>query len=44
MAPTINNEGGYDFNSKGRPIRVYTRLDVRLMFDDLLAKLELNDR
>jgi len=41
MAPTINNEGGYEFNSKGRSIRVYTRLDVQLMFNDFLAKLEL---
>lgn len=44
MSPTINNEGGYDFNSRGRPIRVYTRLDVRLMFDDFLAKLELANK
>jgi inosine-uridine nucleoside N-ribohydrolase len=41
MAPMINNEGGYDLNSKGRNIRVYTRLDIKLMFDDFLAKLEL---
>jgi len=44
MAPAINNEGGYDFNSKGRNIRVYTRLDVQLMFNDFVAKLELMNK
>lgn len=44
LAPIINDEGGYDFNSKGRNIRVYTRLDVQLMFNDFLAKLELMNK
>ena len=44
MAPTINPGGGYEFNPKGRSIRVYTRLDNYLMFEDFFAKLELLNR
>ena len=40
--PTINAQGGYDYNAGGRNIRVYTRLDINLMFNDFFAKLELN--
>lgn len=40
-APKIKDSGLYDETSEGRKIRVYTRLDTRLMFDDLVAKLAL---
>ncbi|MFT3827890.1 MAG: nucleoside hydrolase [Chitinophagaceae bacterium] len=39
--PLINAQGGYDDNPNGRPVRVYTHLDTRLMFDDLFSKLRL---
>jgi purine nucleosidase len=38
-APRINDDGTYTPRTGGRQIRVYTRLDVRLMFDDFYAKL-----
>lgn len=38
-APRINDDGTYTARSEGRLIRVYTRLDVRLMVDDFYAKL-----
>lgn len=41
MAPKINDRGQYEFNEKGRNIRVYDALDTNLMFDDFFAKLEL---
>jgi len=41
MAPTINEYGMYEYNSKARNIRVYNRLDIQLMFNDFYAKLEL---
>lgn len=41
-APLISPEGQYLYNHKGRMIRVYTRLDSYLMFEDFFAKLELN--
>lgn len=41
LAPTINQQGAYEFNARGRPIRVYTQLDINLMFNDFFAKLEL---
>lgn len=40
-APRINAQGLYEYNHSGRNIRVYTQLDVNLMFNDFLAKLEL---
>jgi inosine-uridine nucleoside N-ribohydrolase len=40
-APIINQQGAYEFNHLGRPIRVYTRLDKNLMFEDFFAKLQL---
>lgn len=39
--PKINDSGLYEENSEGRKIRVYTNLDTRLLFDDLVAKLVL---
>ena len=43
-APTINQQGAYEFNHYGRGIRVYTRLDVNLMFNDFFAKLKLMNK
>ena len=43
-APRINDDGTYSPRSGGRRIRVYTELDVRLMFDDLFTKLALHGR
>ncbi len=40
-SPIINNQGIYEVNHKGRNIRVYTQLDVQLLFEDLYAKLAL---
>ncbi|PSL31503.1 nucleoside hydrolase [Dyadobacter jiangsuensis] len=40
-APLISPDGQYLHNHKGRMIRVYTRLDTYLMFEDFFAKLEL---
>jgi inosine-uridine nucleoside N-ribohydrolase len=40
-APWINDTGLYEEKPEGRKIRVYTNLDTRLMFDDLVAKLAL---
>ena len=44
MAPRINEQGAYEFNHRGRNIRVYTHLDVHLMFNDFFAKLELMNK
>lgn len=41
QAPNINNSGLYEENLLNRPIKVFTNLDTRLMFQDLLAKLAL---
>ena len=37
--PTITDAGWYEANPAGRAMRVYTRLDTRLMFEDFYAKL-----
>jgi hypothetical protein len=42
FAPRINDDGTYTPRDSGRRIRVYTDLDVRLMFSDLYAKIELH--
>jgi len=39
-APTVHPDGSQSFDGNGRAIRVYSRLDTRLMFGDLFAKLE----
>lgn len=44
QAPGINGAGSYVYNQRGRLIRVYTRIDTRLLFDDFFAKLELMNR
>ena len=38
--PRLDGSGAYVPGVGGRPIRVYTRLDVRLMFEDMFGKLE----
>ena len=40
--PKINDAGFYEKNEEGRKIRVYTNLDIRLMFEDFVAKLALH--
>jgi hypothetical protein len=40
-APTIAEDGSYRYNHNGRSIRVYDRIDTRLMFADMEAKLAL---
>lgn len=39
--PNLRSDGSYSMNSNGRPIRVYSQLDNRLMFEDFFAKLDL---
>jgi inosine-uridine nucleoside N-ribohydrolase len=39
--PTLNPDGSYGPGSGSRPIRVFTRLDIRLLFEDFYQKLEL---
>jgi hypothetical protein len=41
-APEIGDDGSYVPRPDGRPIRVYTRIDNRLMLEDLYAKLALH--
>ena len=38
--PTIAEDGSYRYTHNGRQIRVYDRIDTRLMFSDMEAKLE----
>lgn len=40
QSPRINDEGMYEINREGRLIRVYHKLDTRLMFEDLFAKMQ----
>jgi purine nucleosidase len=40
-APGIREDGTTDFEVEGRTIRIYTIIDVRLMFEDFYSKLEL---
>jgi inosine-uridine nucleoside N-ribohydrolase len=39
--PRINDAGDYEANPDGPPLRVFTRLDVRLLLEDLYARLAL---
>jgi purine nucleosidase len=39
-APLITNEGRYEESFNGRNIRVYTKLDTHLLFDDFFTKME----
>ena len=43
-APLIGDAGLYEQNPSARAIRVYTRLDTRLLFEDFFQKLELSAR
>ena len=38
--PVLDDHGEFTGATGGRPIRVYTRLDTRLMFEDLFLKLD----
>ncbi len=38
-APRVADDGVFTFEGEGRPVRVFTALDNRLMFEDLFAKL-----
>jgi inosine-uridine nucleoside N-ribohydrolase len=40
-APRVTGEGEYEKRSGGREIRVYQKLDTRVMFEDLYAKIAL---
>jgi len=40
-APHITDAGAFEENPGGRTIRVYTRLDTRLLFEDFFSKLAL---
>jgi purine nucleosidase len=42
--PSFDDEGAYVANSSGRPMRAYSRLDVRLMFEDFYLKLARHAR
>ena len=42
--PCIGADGQYQPGSGTHPIRVFTRIDTRLMFEDLFAKLARNHR
>ena len=41
--PFMNDYGFYDENPEGRPIRIFTKIDSRLMFEDMIAKLKQHD-
>ncbi len=37
--PRLDDHGAAQPSVDGRPVRVYTRLDVRLMFEDMFRKI-----
>lgn len=41
QAPRIADDGTYRYSHDARPIRVYTYVDTRLMFGDMVSKLKL---
>ena len=41
-APKLDDAGEYVDNAAGRPIRVYTQIDTRLTFGDMIARLKLH--
>ena len=43
-APSLDAAGEYVANPNGRPIRIYTQIDTRLTFGDMVAKLALANR
>ena len=42
FAPRLKPDGSYEARDAGRRIRVFTRLDTRLMLGDLFVKLRMN--
>ena len=42
--PKINGQGLYENRPQARPMRIYTQLDTRLMFEDLYAKIARFDQ
>lgn len=42
--PDINDDGTYTENPNGRPLRVFTAIDNRLLLEDLYAKISLHAR
>ena len=40
--PMIDDKGSYVFEEQSNTVRVFTHLDVRMMFEDMYAKFELN--
>jgi len=42
--PILQGDGSYQPNPAGRPMRVYTRIDTRLTFADMMAKIRAHDR
>ena len=40
QTPFINDKGFYKDNPSGRPIRIFTKINTRLMFEDLVWKLQ----
>jgi len=43
QAPHVNAKGLYEENPQGRKIRVYTQIDNRLMWEDLVSKLAIKN-
>lgn len=41
QTPTLNDRGFYKNDSTQRPMRIFTKVDTRLMLEDLIAKLKL---
>jgi purine nucleosidase len=41
--PRLGSDGSYADNSAGRPMRVYTQIDTRLTFADMVAKFRAAD-
>lgn len=39
--PRLSEDGLYEPNDDGLPVRVFSRLDVRFLFEDLYAKLAM---
>lgn len=43
-APRLDAAGQYEANPNGRPIRIYTQIDTRLTFGDMIARFQLHTR
>ena len=44
QAPTVLSDMSYSFKNENRPIRVYRKVDSRMVLEDFFAKLALNFR